>query len=362
MNDTQELTIAEERSPARQRASMLRAISAGLQALEGARTPKEALDAERKLDVIEQAMKATGLFKPDEVREANEGKIRARWKLGRLLREIERGAGPGRGKKVSVGLTSFRDLLRQIGLDRQTALESQRIGTMPEPKLEQSLARYRGTEDFITYGELLREAKTHWYVAKREEKHEEIKKKAKKAKREGQLGPFALLYFDPPWVFESWAPEHTNRTPDTHYPTLSDDEIVEVKFSGKTITELAAKDSIAIMWCTSANMKRAMAVLERLGFTYKTNAVWDKEVAGIGLVFRNQHEMLLYASRGSPPQPMFKPRSVFRFKRGKHSAKPPEIRKAIEKMFPKFGAAERVELFARGKIKGWTALGYEADE
>jgi hypothetical protein len=52
--------------------------------------------------------------------------------LGQLLAEVERGAGPGRGKKVSAELTSFRQFIEQLGLDRQTALEAQRIGKMPE--------------------------------------------------------------------------------------------------------------------------------------------------------------------------------------------------------------------------------------
>ena len=50
----------------------------------------------------------------------------------RAMAEVERGAGPGRGKKVSAELTSFRQFIEQLGLDRQTALEAQRIGKMPE--------------------------------------------------------------------------------------------------------------------------------------------------------------------------------------------------------------------------------------
>ena len=34
---------------------------------------------------------------------------------------------------------------------------------------------------------------------------------------------------------------------------------------------------------------------------------------------------------------------------------------AIEKMYPDFDAQTRLELFARGDIKGWTTYGFEAD-
>lgn len=87
MND---LTIVPSAAAlSKQRTAMLRAVNAGLQRLEQADTAEEVLEIERQLEAIEHAMHATGLFKPDEVREANEGKIRARWKLGRLLKELD---------------------------------------------------------------------------------------------------------------------------------------------------------------------------------------------------------------------------------------------------------------------------------
>ena len=57
---------------------MLRAVNAGLRALQAASTPEEVLDIERSLEFIEHAMRNTGLFKPEQVRQANEGKINAR--------------------------------------------------------------------------------------------------------------------------------------------------------------------------------------------------------------------------------------------------------------------------------------------
>ena len=115
------------------------------------------------------------------------------------------------------------------------------------------------------------------------------------------------------------------------------------------------------MWCTSSNVKRALAVAEDAwGFECTATAVWDKGKTGTGLVFRNQHEVLLYCKRGKMPGPQYQPKSVFKYPRGRHSAKPPEIRKEIEKMYPDFDATTRLELFCRGKFKGWTCRGFEA--
>ena len=52
-------------------------------------------------------------------------KNRARWKLGRLLKGVERGHGPGRGKKVSHAETSFRAYLKELGLDKTRASEAE---------------------------------------------------------------------------------------------------------------------------------------------------------------------------------------------------------------------------------------------
>ena len=80
-----------------------------------------------------------------------------------------------------------------------------------------------------------------------------------------------------------------------------------------------------------------------------------------GFIFLNAHEVLLYGSRGNMPGPQYLPSSVFSIKRGEHSAKPPEIRAAIEKMFPQFDERTRLELFARGRVEGWSIFGFEAE-
>jgi hypothetical protein len=81
----------------------------------------------------------------------NELRMRARWKLGRLLAAMERAPGPGRGKKMSALLTSFRDFLGKLRLDRQTALVAQRIGALPEAELDKLLAEAHQSMDLDTF-------------------------------------------------------------------------------------------------------------------------------------------------------------------------------------------------------------------
>ena len=70
----------------------------------------------------------------EERRPLVEMRLRARWKLGQMLAIVERSQGERTDKKTSsAGLTK---LLAELELDRQTALEAQRIGTPPEETVE----------------------------------------------------------------------------------------------------------------------------------------------------------------------------------------------------------------------------------
>ena len=66
---------------------------------------------------------------------------RARRLLGQLLAAVERGHGPGRGKKVCTGRTLFYGLCEKtLKLEWPRAVEAQRIGTLPDVELERAFA------------------------------------------------------------------------------------------------------------------------------------------------------------------------------------------------------------------------------
>ena len=200
----------------------------------------------------------------------------------------------------------------------------------------------------------------------RQKKHRSIEDRALSMLAPEHRGPFPLIYADPPWKWDHFAQEGNEnekgkgRTPDQHYPTLTYAEIKDFKIDDRPISEIAHKDAALFLWCTSANILLAAEVMQAWGFDYSAHAVWVKDKTGLGLVFRNQHEVLLYGTRGNMPGPQYQPPSVFKYPRGAHSAKPPEIRTEIEKMFPDFDARTRLELFAREAVPRWSVYGFEA--
>jgi len=73
---------------------------------------------------------------------------------------------------------------------------------------------------------------------------------------------------------------------------------------------------------------------------------------------RNQHELLLVATRGDmpSPSPANRPPSVISAPRREHSRKPDEAYELIERMYPQL---PKIELFARHARPGWAAWGNE---
>lgn len=165
---------------------------------------------------------------------------------------------------------------------------------------------------------------------------------------------FGVIYCDPPWRRDNDVPESSV---DNHYPTMTTAEICALKIPAK-------KHCLLLMWAIVPMMPEAFDVLKAWGFKYKSQLVWDKLRTGCGWWVRNQHEVLIIATRGNvrtPPPPLRIP-SVFRAKRGKHSSKPDQIRDWIAKWNP---TEKKLEMFARPytemwpKHEGWETWGNE---
>ena len=164
---------------------------------------------------------------------------------------------------------------------------------------------------------------------------------------------YPIVYVDPPWRYE-YSPTD-NREIENHYPTMTLEEICLLP-----VAEIATPDSVLFLWTTSPKLAESMQVIEAWGYTYKTCMVWDKERMGMGYYARQQHELLLIATRGSlpVPEPQNRPPSVLRVRRdNEHSAKPVEFYELIERMYPEL---PKIELFARQRRDGWVAWGNQA--
>jgi N6-adenosine-specific RNA methylase IME4 len=183
-------------------------------------------------------------------------------------------------------------------------------------------------------------------------------------------GKYNIILADPPWRYANWTmgeqakydeawAKRNGRSP---YPVMTSDDIAQIP-----VADIAARDSILLMWVTDPKLFDSPAIIEAWGFEYKTVAfTWVKQNPkgrgfhfGLGYHTRSNPEMCLLATRGkglrrvdnSVPQLMLSPR-------GAHSKKPLETYERIERLY---GNVPRVELFARQPQPGWDSIGNEID-
>lgn len=182
---------------------------------------------------------------------------------------------------------------------------------------------------------------------------------------------YDIIYADPPWDYNGKMQfDNSGKAENFHadkkifissatfkYPTLKTKEMMKIP-----LTEIANDDCLLFMWATNPHLQQAIELGNAWGFEYKTVAfVWDKMNHNPGQYTLSNCELCLVFKRGRIPRPRGARniQQLVRVPRGKHSEKPIEVLKAIEKMFP---TQERIELFARHKPAGWDVWGLDVRE
>lgn len=134
------------------------------------------------------------------------------------------------------------------------------------------------------------------------------------------------------------------------------------------VEDIAADPSHLYLWVPNALLPDGLKVMEAWGFRYVSNIIWEKirkdggpDGRGVGFYFRNVTEVLLFGVRGKDARTLAPGRrqvNIIRSRKREHSRKPDEQYKIIEEC----SWGPRIELFSRGKRKGWSVWGNQADE
>ena len=172
---------------------------------------------------------------------------------------------------------------------------------------------------------------------------------------------YQVIYCDPPWDYKGQTQHGGKGKSDTgsalaHYPTMKLPELIALK---PMIDKLADDDCMLFMWTSSPHLDQAIDLIKGWGFKWATiGFVWDKQKVNPGFYTMSQCELCLIGKKGKIPKPRGA-RNIRQFvseMRGRHSAKPHEVRLRIEQMFPE---QNKIELFARERVEGWDAWGNE---
>ena len=152
-----------------------------------------------------------------------------------------------------------------------------------------------------------------------------------------------VLLVDPPWRYQVQISDV--RAIENQYPTMEFGELAALSMP-------AGADAVLFCWATVPHLAEAAELVRTWGFEHKSGLVWVKDRLGMGYYCRVRHELLLIATRGTPPlpAPADRPDSVIEAPRAAHSAKPAVVYDLIERMYPQ---ARKRELFARQQRPGW---------
>ena len=172
---------------------------------------------------------------------------------------------------------------------------------------------------------------------------------------------YNIIYADPPWSYRAWSSKEKGRSAESHYPTMSIEDIKALP-----VSQLAAKDCILFLWITFPLLQEAWSIMEAWGFTYKTVAfVWVKQCRksenlflGMGYWTRSNAEICLLATKGSPKRVSKNVKQIIISHLEEHSKKPDAARDRIVDLA---GDLPRIELFARQTTPGWDVWGNEVD-
>lgn len=181
-----------------------------------------------------------------------------------------------------------------------------------------------------------------------------------------ERGAYGCLIADPPWNFLLRS-ETTGagKSPQAHYPCM---DLAWIQ--ALPVAELAAPDSLLLLWATAPMLPQALATLEAWRFRYVTAGAWHKRsrtgrrtAFGTGYVLRSACEPFLLGRRGTPRYGSRSERNLIETLEAgneelvieaplrEHSRKPDAQYALMERLVP---GVRRAELFANPPwAAGW---------
>ena len=180
---------------------------------------------------------------------------------------------------------------------------------------------------------------------------------------------YDIIYADPPWDYGGkmqfdrsgrkdvnidWQNNIFISAANFKYPTLKISDLKRIP-----VFEITKNDCLLFMWVTNPHLAQGIELGQAWGFEYKTVAfIWDKMSHNPGQYTMSYCELCLVFKKGRIPTPRGSrnEKQLISQPRNKHSEKPIEVLKSIERMFP---TQDKIELFARNKPKNWDVWGLD---
>lgn len=173
---------------------------------------------------------------------------------------------------------------------------------------------------------------------------------------ENYRNDYSVIYADPPWYFKSYSKKGEGKNATQHYPCMEFSDIVNLP-----VSQLAAQNSVLLMWVTEPFLRKSFEVIDAWDFTYKTvGFTWVKTNSkspgifkGTGYWTRSNPEQCLLCTKGKPKRKSRNVDEVIISPRREHSRKPDEMYGKIMELLD----GPYIELFSRTSYPGWDVWG-----
>jgi N6-adenosine-specific RNA methylase IME4 len=295
--------------------------------------------------------------------QATEIRMRAERRAGELLAEMKargqrEGAGGDRKSKSQPAILIPK--LSDIGITATQSSRWQQLAALDDShfadKVKNASKRaYDGmTHRIIKAAKIERAKERHRNIIEHGCTVTDLVTLAESAKR------FSVIYADPPWPWDCPESGKIHSVPDHHYGTSTLDQIAKLP-----VAALAADDCSLFLWCTCPHVAIGshVKIIEAWGFKPSTVVfVWVKQNpsgqglhTGMGYTTLANAELCFIARKGSPQRLATDVQQIVMAPVGEHSAKPEEVRRRIERLFP----GPYLELYGRKPVPGWTVWGNE---
>jgi N6-adenosine-specific RNA methylase IME4 len=267
-----------------------------------------------------------------------------------------------------------RPTLAMQGIDKHLAKQARALGALSDEKFEAVVADARDKVNRAVRNavrEVEIEQEREGYRARTETgcTVDDLAALAASGYRAG------VIYADVPSTFEVYSGKGKQASAERYYDTMTVDEL---KAMAPLIQALAANDCALLYWTSGPQNAAAIKVIEAWGFDYKTwGFVWLKmrpksgvmELEDIrasdlhtGTTYTtwSSTEVVLLAKRGDPMRLAEDVKQVVIAPHpgpGRHSEKPEEVRRRIERLYP----GPYLELLGRKPVDGWTVWGNEIE-
>lgn len=276
--------------------------------------------------------------------DAAEIKVRAERRLGEMLHDLRLNGHLGGGVNNTT-------VLKDLDISPNESSRWQRLAELSDNDFEEHVASARASKKEITTQGVYRLARSLERKTGQQNGHPEDACTIADLHRLVASGKkFGTIYADPPWRYDN---QGTRAATDNHYVTMSLEDLAALP-----VASLAADKSHLHLWTTDSFLEPAIELLKGWGYERRQTFIWCKPQLGIGNYWRSNHEYMLLGIRGGLTfADDSATLSYIELPRTKHSTKPVEIRRLVEKVSP----GPRLELFGRECADGWVVWGNQIE-